>query len=88
VDMLTDQNDLVIDIFAGSNTTGQVAEASRRRWMAFELEPRYVAASALRFLPSSIPEDTIIDAYQRILAGETVDLGDYSPAPTLFEVSA
>jgi site-specific DNA-methyltransferase (cytosine-N4-specific) len=88
VDMLTDQNDLVIDIFAGSNTTGQVAEASRRRWMAFELDPKYVAASALRFLPSSLPDETIIEAYQRILAGETVDLGSYSPAPTLFEVSA
>jgi site-specific DNA-methyltransferase (cytosine-N4-specific) len=88
VDMLTDQNDLVIDIFAGSNTTGQVAEASRRRWMAFELDRKYVAASALRFLPSSLSDGTIIEAYQRILAGETVELGSYSPAPTLFEVSA
>jgi len=88
VDMLTDQDDLVVDIFAGSNTTGQVAEAARRRWMAFELDPSYVAASALRFLPSSLSDEIKIEAYQRILAGETVDLGSYSPAPTLFEISA
>jgi site-specific DNA-methyltransferase (cytosine-N4-specific) len=86
--MLTDQNDLVVDIFAGSNTTGQVAEASHRRWLGFELDRKYVAASALRFLPGSLPDDVKIGAYQRILAGDSVDLGEYSPAPTLFEVPA
>lgn len=88
IDMLTEPNDLVIDIFAGSNTTGQVAEAGRRRWMAFEFEPRYVAASAFRFIPSSAREEERIDLYRRVLAGELVDLSTYSPAPTLFEVSA
>jgi site-specific DNA-methyltransferase (cytosine-N4-specific) len=88
VDMLTDQNDLVIDVFAGSNTTGQVAEASHRRWMAFELDRKYVAASALRFLPSSLPDEVKIGAYNRVLAGEAVDLSSYSPAPTLFEIPA
>jgi DNA modification methylase len=88
VDMLTDQNDLVVDIFAGSNTTGQVAEAARRRWMSFELDSKYVAASALRFLPSSLSDEIKIDAYKKILAGETVDLSRFSPAATLFEISA
>jgi site-specific DNA-methyltransferase (cytosine-N4-specific) len=88
IDMLTDQNDLVVDVFAGSNTTGQVAEAARRRWMAFELDPKYVAASAFRFLPSSLPDEKKIETYQEILAGETIDLGSHSPAPTLFEIPA
>ena len=88
VDMLTDQNDLVIDIFAGSNTTGQVAEASHRRWMSFELDSRYVAASAFRFLPSSLDDNVKVMAYQRILAGESLDLGSYSPEPSLFDISA
>ncbi len=88
VDMLTDENDLVIDIFAGSNTTGQVAEVSRRRWLSFELDARYVAASAFRFLPSSLTDDVKIEAYQRILAGDSVDLTRYSPEPTLFDISA
>ena len=88
IDMLTDQNDLVVDIFAGSNTTGQVAETSRRRWISFELDPNYVAASAFRFLPTALADEMKVDAYQRILAGDSVDLGSFSPAPTLFEISA
>jgi site-specific DNA-methyltransferase (cytosine-N4-specific) len=88
IDMLTDPDDLVVDIFAGSNTTGQVAEASRRRWLAFELDPTYVAASALRFIPDSLPDALRIELYNRVLAGGAVDLADYSPAPTLFEQSA
>ena len=88
IDMLTDQNDLVVDIFAGSNTTGQVAETSRRRWISFELDPNYVAASAFRFLPTALADEMKVDAYQRILAGDSVYLGSFSPAPTLFEISA
>lgn len=41
--------DLVIDPFAGSNTTGAVAESQARRWIAFELEEEYLRTSALRF---------------------------------------
>lgn len=46
---LTNQDDLVLDPFAGSNTTGAVAEALYRRWLGFELEPRYIETSRLRF---------------------------------------
>lgn len=54
---LTGPGDLVVDIFAGSNTTGEVAEAEGRRWKAFELRADYVAASALRFVhPDTSPE--------------------------------
>ena len=49
VNFLTDEGDLVVDIFAGSNTTGAVCEQLRRRWLAFELEPRYLEAGRLRF---------------------------------------
>ncbi len=48
--LLTDENDTVLDIFAGSNTTGEVAENLGRKWLAFELEQSYLAASAFRFL--------------------------------------
>ncbi|MBI3759857.1 MAG: site-specific DNA-methyltransferase, partial [Deltaproteobacteria bacterium] len=43
INMLTDAGDLVVDIFAGSNTTGQAAEATNRRWLAFELSREYVS---------------------------------------------
>lgn len=49
IEFLTDEGDLVLDPFAGSNTTGWVAEQSSRRWLAFELEPKYVEGSKLRF---------------------------------------
>src|SRR5579883_1437352 len=48
--LLTDEGDLVVDPFAGSNTTGAVAEQLQRRWLSFELEARYVETSKLRFL--------------------------------------
>jgi site-specific DNA-methyltransferase (cytosine-N4-specific) len=49
IKFLTDQDDLVLDPFAGSNTTGAVAEALHRRWLGFEFEPRYIETSRLRF---------------------------------------
>lgn len=47
--MLTDHGDLVLDPFAGSNVTGQVAETLDRRWMAIDLEEDYVVGSMARF---------------------------------------
>ena len=46
---LSDPEDLVLDPFAGSNMTGSVAEGLRRRWLGFELEPKYIETSRLRF---------------------------------------
>lgn len=50
VKYLTDPKDVVIDIFAGSNTTGQVCERYRRHWISFDLSHEYSAASVFRFL--------------------------------------
>lgn len=50
IKFLTDPDDLVLDIFAGSNTTGFVAEELKRNWMAFEIERPYLSASVLRFI--------------------------------------
>jgi len=46
---LTVENDLVLDPFAGSNTTGMVAESLGRRWIAIDTSPEYIDASELRF---------------------------------------
>jgi site-specific DNA-methyltransferase (cytosine-N4-specific) len=51
IKLLTDPKDLVLDPFAGSNTTGEAAEALKRRWLAVEPEPEYVAGSKARFRP-------------------------------------
>ena len=50
VQFLTDKEDVVMDPFAGSNTTGAVAERLERRWLAIEASQAYVESSRLRFL--------------------------------------
>lgn len=49
IEFLTSTGDLILDPFAGSNTTGQVAERLDRRWISFEINPDYVHQSRLRF---------------------------------------
>jgi DNA modification methylase len=49
VRFLTQPGQLVLDPFAGSNMTGQVAQALERRWVAVEINADYVAGSLLRF---------------------------------------
>jgi DNA modification methylase len=46
---LTEPRQLVVDPFAGSNTTGRVAESLERRWVSVEVSAEYVAGSRLRF---------------------------------------
>lgn len=50
IKFLTDENDLVLDIFAGSNTAGWIAQQLNRKWLAFELDHQYLAASIFRFV--------------------------------------
>jgi site-specific DNA-methyltransferase (cytosine-N4-specific) len=55
---LTEERQLVVDPFAGSNVTGQVAEQLGRSWISAEINGDYVAGSRLRFadaVPSSAP---------------------------------
>lgn len=42
---LTDTGDLVLDPFAGSNTTGAAAEQAERRWVSIEASHEYVEGS-------------------------------------------
>jgi site-specific DNA-methyltransferase (cytosine-N4-specific) len=51
VRLLTEPNDVVLDPFAGSNTTGAVAEALDRRWIAFDDVEDYLKGSRFRFGP-------------------------------------
>ncbi len=49
IKFLTDESDIVIDPFAGSNSTGFAANALKRRWISFELSEEYLRGSRLRF---------------------------------------
>ena len=81
---LTDPGDLVLDIFAGSNTTGAVAETEGRQWLAFDESRSYLAASAFRFLKETATTSDITKVYQRINAGESVDLRPFILQRNLF----
>lgn len=49
IKMLTEPSDLVVDPFAGSLTTGAVAESLDRHWIGFEAVEDYLAAGEFRF---------------------------------------
>jgi DNA modification methylase len=49
IKLLTDIDDVVLDPFAGSNTTGSVAESLERRWIAIDSVQEYLDASKFRF---------------------------------------
>lgn len=63
---LTDPGDLVLDFFAGSNTTGAAAEVAGRRWIAFESDEEYLATSAFRFLDAEVPESEIKQLFEQL----------------------
>jgi len=46
---LTDESDIVLDPFAGSNVTGYVAEICGRRWISVEIDEIYANSSRSRF---------------------------------------
>ncbi len=86
IKFLTTENDTVLDIFAGSNTTGWTAEQLGRNWLAFESDHQYLAASAFRFLDVD-PSDNISDHYQRLLskANLQADIEEFRKQLTLLE---
>ncbi|MCL2881019.1 MAG: site-specific DNA-methyltransferase, partial [Treponema sp.] len=57
IKMLTSEGDTVLDIFAGSNTTGYSAETLNRKWLSFELSHDYLSASIFRFLGNAEEEN-------------------------------
>lgn len=54
VKFLTDEGDTVLDPFAGSNTTGAVAESLGRRWVSIEADWTYATHSIARFDPEDV----------------------------------
>jgi len=49
IKLLTDEDDVILDPFAGSNTAGVVSEQLARRWIAMDLSQEYLEASKVRF---------------------------------------
>ena len=72
IKFLTDENDLIVDIFAGSNTTGYVAESLNRNWLSAELNKEYFSASVLRFIDGDAIKQKRI--YDSLMNDESVEL--------------
>lgn len=49
IEFLTDEGDIVLDPFAGSNTTGYCAERLKRNWISIDASEDYGKQSFLRF---------------------------------------
>jgi site-specific DNA-methyltransferase (cytosine-N4-specific) len=49
IKFLTDEGDLVLDPFGGSNTTGSMAEELDRQWISLEPQAEYIEGSKGRF---------------------------------------
>jgi len=58
IKFLTDEDDLVLDPFGGSNTTGAMAEQLGRQWIALEPKMEYIEGSRGRFDDGVIAEAT------------------------------
>ncbi len=86
--MCSDPGDVVLDIFGGSNVTGQVAEAEGRRWLAFDLSREYLAASAFRFLPRTTSPAVVRHIYAQVTAGQGVHIPDAVPQAALLDLRA
>lgn len=57
VNFLTSENDLVLDPFAGSNTSGYVSEKNNRNWLSIEINEDYINQSIIRFQDPDIKTD-------------------------------
>jgi len=55
VKLLTKPGDIVLDPFAGSNSTGAAAERQGRKWLAIEAEKEYIDGSRGRFVQVAAP---------------------------------
>jgi site-specific DNA-methyltransferase (cytosine-N4-specific) len=72
IQFLTDPGDLVLDIFAGSNATGEAAEKLDRKWIALDMEHPYLATSAFRFVDELNPQQAR-DLYSHLMETPSVD---------------
>ena len=72
INFLTDLEDVVLDIFAGSNTTGAAAESLGRKWFAFEINREYLASSAFRFI-DELDKEKVKTLHKKLYSNKPVE---------------
>jgi site-specific DNA-methyltransferase (cytosine-N4-specific) len=83
IKFLTDPDDVVLDIFSGSNTTGHTAEQLARRWLGMELCRDYAILSAVRFM-DGWPEEKIRNTIAGMEEGNSLSIQNQ---PNLFSLA-
>ncbi len=63
INLCTDEGDVVLDPFAGSNMTGYAAEKAGRRWLSIELSKEYLETSRFRFVQPVLFEESAAQKY-------------------------
>lgn len=82
IKFLTEPDDLVLDIFCGSNTTGEAAEELGRHWLGIENNREYAIASAFRFM-ADWPASRVTEFIELARNGESpLEVGN--PQKSLF----
>jgi DNA modification methylase len=72
IGLCTEEKDVVLDPFAGSNMTGYVAENMGRHWIALEQNEEYLKGASFRFVKAQAEEpasDDIEEATEEIISG-------------------
>ena len=77
IKFLTEPGDLVVDIFSGSNTTGQAAELIGRQWLSMDLDHEYACLSAVRFM-DGWSDEYVRRAIRELDAGKFINVSDAS----------
>ena len=70
VRFLTNENDVIFDPFAGSNTSGMVSEVLNRRWVSCEKNLDYIKGSLIRFFN----EDKSVNIIKRMAENSLPEL--------------
>jgi DNA modification methylase len=65
IEFLTDPGDIILDPFAGSNTTGFCAEKLSRRWISIEAKKDYGKQSIIRFEDPAIKTKLTVDKLEK-----------------------
>jgi site-specific DNA-methyltransferase (cytosine-N4-specific) len=76
---LTDPEDLVLDPFAGSNTTGEAAEREGRNWIAIEPRLEYLEASQSRFEQNDIEQIVLFPPREKVPSSSANEDTLFSP---------
>lgn len=64
ISLCTDEGDVVLDPFAGSNMTGYSAEKTGRCWISIELNEEYLETSRFRFTQPVLFEESAAQNYR------------------------